>query len=84
MTRQAVSGTPRAFTWQTTALDTYDPTAGSTDAYDANGNETVTSYTVNSAGLTTGESVARAVDHEPARAHDLVTSQTFDPTRASP
>jgi len=73
MTRDAVTYSSSAFTWQTTAQDTYDAYGRVADAYDGKGNETVTSYTVNSAGLTTAEKVTNALSQS--------TSETFDPTR---
>lgn len=74
MTRTASGYASGAFTWQTTARDIYDPYGRVLDAYDANGNETVTSYTVNSAGLTTGQTVTNPLSQS--------TSQTLDPTRS--
>ena len=77
MVRQAVSGTSGSFTYQTEKRNTYDSYGRVIDAYDANGNETVTGYTVNSVGLTTGESVAAPTVSGVAH----TSSQTFDPTR---
>ena len=77
MVRQAKSGAPGSFAWQTEKRDTYDSYGRVQDAYDANGNETVTSYTVNAVGLTTGESVAAPTTSDVAH----TTSETFDPTR---
>jgi len=59
MTRQAVTYSG-AFSWQTTARDAYDQYGRVQDAYDPDGNHTVTGYTVDSAGLTTGEMSLRA------------------------
>jgi RHS repeat-associated protein len=42
------------FIWQTKTRSTYDAYGRTADTYDGNGNKTTTSYTVNSAGLTTG------------------------------
>lgn len=86
MTRQASSGASGAFTWQTEARDTYDTYGRVEDAYDADGNETVTSYTVNAAGLTTGMQVASPPTTYTNSAGTVVTtnhvsSQTLDPTR---
>ncbi|HEX3963174.1 MAG TPA: hypothetical protein VHZ03_42170 [Trebonia sp.] len=72
MTRKA-SGYSSGFTWQTTARDTYDSYGRVEDAYDGNGKETVTAYTVNSAGLTTGQTVTNPLSQQ--------TSETLDPTR---
>ena len=60
MTRKASGYTAGAFTWQTTARDTYDTYGRVLDAYDGNGNETTTAYTVNAAGLTTATKVTNA------------------------
>jgi RHS repeat-associated protein len=86
MTRRASGGTPGSFTWQTESRDTYDAYGRVEDAYDADGNETVTSYTVNAAGLTTGEAVAApATVYVNSGGTDVTTthdsSQTLDPTR---
>ena len=77
MVRQAVSGTPGSFTYQTEKRDTYDSYGRIEDAYNADGNETVTTYTVNAVGLTTGQSVAAPTVSGVAH----TTSETFDPTR---
>jgi len=77
MVRQAVSGTPGSFTYQTEKRETYDSYGRVEDDYDADGNETVTSYTVNSVGLTTGQSVAAPTVSGVAH----TTSDTLDPTR---
>jgi YD repeat-containing protein len=77
MTRKASGYSGSAFTWQTETQDTYDAYGRVLDAYDADGNETVTTYTVNAVGLTTAQSdVLPTVNHV---AH--VASETFDPTR---
>ena len=86
MLRQAVSGTPGSFTWQTEKRDTYDSYGRVANAYDADGNETATSYTVNSVGLTTGQSTAAPATTYVNSAGTTVTTQhttseTFDPTR---
>jgi RHS repeat-associated protein len=73
MTRKAAGYSSGAFTWQTTARDTYDEYGRAEDAYNGNGNETVTSYTVNSAGLTTGQTVTNPLSQ--------ATTETVDPTR---
>jgi RHS repeat-associated protein len=75
-----------AYTWQTQSRDTYDTYGRVEDAYDADGNETVTSYTVNSAGLTTGMQVADPPTTYTNSSGTVVTtthvsSQTLDPTR---
>ncbi len=55
------------------------------DAYDADGNETVTSYAVNSAGLTTGVQVAAPSTTYTSSSGTVTTthvsSETLDPTR---
>jgi RHS repeat-associated protein len=73
MTRKAVTYASGAFTWQTTARDTYDSYGRVEDTYDGNGNKTTTAYTVDAAGLTTAESVTNPLGQ--------ATSQTLDPTR---
>jgi RHS repeat-associated protein len=86
MARQAVSGTPGAFTWQTESQDTYDTYGRVLDAYDADGNETVTSYTVNSVGLTTAEQVNAPSTTYTGSSGTVTTthvsSTTLDPTRS--
>lgn len=77
MVRQAKSGTPGSFTWQTQKRDTYDSYGRVVDAYDANGNDTVTSYVLDAVGLTTGMSVAAPTVNGVAH----TTSETLDPTR---
>jgi len=74
------------YTWQTESRDTYDTYGRVEDAYDADGNETVTSYTVNSAGLTTGIQVAEPSTTFTNSSGTVVTtthvsSETLDPTR---
>ena len=86
MTRQASGYSSGAFTWPTEARDTYDTYGRVEDAYDADGNETVTSYAVNSAGLTTGIQVTAPSTTYTNSAGTVVTtthvsSQTLDPTR---
>jgi hypothetical protein len=73
MTRKAVSYTSGAFTWQTIARDTYDKYGRVQAAYDADGNETDTSYTVDSAGLTTAVKVTNPLGQS--------TSETLAPAR---
>ncbi len=85
MVRQASGYTSGAFTWQTESEDSYDTYGRVEDAYDADGNETVTSYTVNSAGLTTGIQVAAPATTYAGSSGTVttthVTSTTLDPTR---
>ena len=85
MTRQASGGTPGSFTWQTESRDVYDSFGRVTGSYDALGNETVTSYTDNAAGLTTGVSVAAPPttydDNGTTVTTTHVTSQVLDPAR---
>jgi RHS repeat-associated protein len=73
------------YTWQTESRDTYDSYGRVEDAYDADGNETVTSYTVNSAGLTTGISTAAPSTTYTGPSGTVTTqhvsSETLDPTR---
>jgi RHS repeat-associated protein len=94
MTRQAsgcssapTGSTPwQDFTWQTQAQDTYDSYGRPEDSYDADGNETVTSYTLNSARLTTGIQTAAPATTYTNSSGTVVTtthdsSETLDPTR---
>lgn len=86
MVRQAVSGTPGAFTWQTEKRNTYDAYGRVEDAYDADGNLTTTTYTVNSVGLTTADHVAVPSTTYTNSAGTAVTtthtsSTELDPTR---
>jgi RHS repeat-associated protein len=78
MTRKAADYTGGAFVWQTEKRATYDSYGRPLNVYDADGNETVTSYTANSVGLTTAESVALPTTSGIAH----TTSTTLDPTRA--
>ncbi|WP_093742803.1 polymorphic toxin-type HINT domain-containing protein [Streptomyces sp. DvalAA-14] len=74
MTRQASGYSSGAFTWQTTQRQTHDGYGRTADSYDGNGNKTATSYTVSSAGLTTGQKVVNAKSQ--------TATVTFAPTRA--
>jgi RHS repeat-associated protein len=78
MTRNATDYGAGAFTWRTTAQNTYDSTyhrlASTTNG---NGNTTTTSYTVNSAYLTTGQSVTQPTVGGVAH----TSSSTLDPER---
>jgi RHS repeat-associated protein len=60
MIRQASGYAGGAFTWQTTQRQTYDSYGRPADIYDGNGNKTSTSYTLNSAGLTTSQTATNA------------------------
>ena len=57
MTQAAKDYAGGAFTYQTTGRSRYDTYGRILDAYDGNGNKTMTAYTMNSVGLTTGISV---------------------------
>lgn len=87
MRREAVSGTPGSFNWQTQSRSTFDVYGRAEDAYDAAGNETVSSYTVNPVGLTTGETVTSpSTSYTDPTTGGVTTVQhatakTFDPTR---
>jgi RHS repeat-associated protein len=85
MTRQASGYSSGSSTWQTESQDTYDTYGRVEDAYDADGNETVTSYTVNAAGLTTGVQVAAPsttyISSSGTVTTTHVSSVTLDPTR---
>ncbi|MDH6580844.1 YD repeat-containing protein, partial [Kitasatospora sp. MAP5-34] len=78
MTRQATTYSSGAFAWRTTTRNTYDSTYHRlASVTDGNGNTTTTSYTVNSAYLTTGQSVTQPTVGGIA----YVTSTTLDPER---
>lgn len=78
MTRKATDYGTGAFTWRTTAKNTYDSTyhrlASTTTG---NGNTTTTSYTVNAAYLTTGQTVTAPTVGGVAH----TSSTTLDPER---
>ncbi|MFE3852406.1 RHS repeat-associated core domain-containing protein [Streptomyces griseorubiginosus] len=78
MTRTATDYGAGAFSWRTTAQNTYDGTyhrlASTTNG---NGDTTTTTYTVDSAYLTTGQSVAQPTVSGVAH----TTSETYDPER---
>jgi RHS repeat-associated protein len=73
MTRQAADYTGGAFTWQTSSRAKFDSVGRPTDAYDGNGNDTVTAYTTDSAGLVTGQRVTNPLQQP--------TSKTLDTQR---
>ena len=73
MVRKASGGAPGSFTWQTESRSTYDAYGHVADSYDADGNETITATTYNSAGLATGAKVTNALTQS--------TTTTLDPTR---
>ena len=78
MVRKATDYGSGAFTWRTTAQNTYDSTYHRLHtATSGNGNTTTTSYTVDSAYLTTGKTVTApsvgGVSH--------TTGETYDPAR---
>lgn len=73
MVREAADYTSGAFVWQTTSRTKYDSIGRTTDAYDGNGNDTVTAYTANAVGLTVGQTVTNALNQ--------ATSSTIDPSR---
>jgi RHS repeat-associated protein len=73
MTEQASGYSSGAFTYQITARSAYDSYGRRTASYDANGNKTATSYTMNSVGLTTGTTVTNPLGQ--------TTVSTADPAR---
>lgn len=73
MTRHASGYSGGAFTWQTQTRATYDAYGRPADGYDAGGNKTMTRYTVDAVGLTTGATVTNAKNQ--------TASTTADPTR---
>ncbi|WP_405587877.1 polymorphic toxin-type HINT domain-containing protein [Streptomyces sp. NBC_01190] len=80
MVRQASDYAGGAFTWQTIQRQTYDSYGRPVDVYDGNSNKTTTGYTVNSVGLTTGQTVKNAKLQQSsvvfATTRGLVTSAT--------
>ncbi|CAM5696744.1 GIY-YIG domain-containing protein OS=Streptomyces canus OX=58343 GN=AQI96_40750 PE=4 SV=1 [Streptomyces canus] len=78
MTRTATDYGAGAFTWRTTARNTYDSTYHrSSGTTNGNGSTTTTSYTVNAAYLTTGKTVTAPTVSGVAHTN----SSTFDPER---
>ena len=77
MVRKASGYSSGAFAWQTQKRSAYDRYGRVTAAWDADGNQTTTTYTVNNAGLTTGETVTQPSTNGVAH----VSSKTIDPTR---
>jgi RHS repeat-associated protein len=73
MVRKASGYSSGAFTWQTVARSVYDQYGRVVAAYDGNGNETSSTYTTNSVGLTTTTDVTNP-KHQTA-------STTVDPAR---
>ncbi|WP_145793482.1 polymorphic toxin-type HINT domain-containing protein [Kitasatospora atroaurantiaca] len=73
MIRQAADYASGAFTWQTAKRTTYDTYGRPLAATDANGNTTITAYTVNSVGLTTGTTITNAKNQ--------MVKTTFAPAR---
>ena len=71
-TAQATGYADGTFTYEMSTERTYDSYGRVEDSYDADGNETSTSYTVTD-GLTTAEKVENALGQ--------ITSETLDPTR---
>lgn len=57
LTRTAVSGTPGSFTWQAGNEEAYDDYGRATSSTSPLNYVTTTAYTMNSAGLTTGQTV---------------------------
>ena len=62
-----------AWVWRTKAIDTYDAYGRVLTSKDGNNTTTTTTYTLNTAGLTTAVSVTNALSQ--------TTSKTLDPTR---
>ena len=73
-TRKATAYASGTFTWQTQSAKTYDSYGRALTATDADGNETKTAYTLNSANLTTGLTSTNPLGQ--------ASSETFDPERA--
>ena len=78
MTRTATDYGSGAFTWRTTARNTYDSTYHRLHTVtNGNGNTTTTTYTVDPAYLTTGKTVTEPTVAGVAH----TTSETYDPAR---
>jgi RHS repeat-associated protein len=78
MTREATDYGTGAFSWRTTAQNTYDSTYHRlATATNGNGNTTTTAYTVNAAYLTTGQTVTQPTVSGVAH----TSSSTLDPER---
>ncbi|HEY0534997.1 MAG TPA: RHS repeat-associated core domain-containing protein [Actinoplanes sp.] len=73
MVRKADDYTSGAFAWQTTSRSKFDSLGRPTDSYDADGNDSVTSYSANSAGLVVGQTITNALGQ--------ATSSVIDPER---
>ena len=82
MIRQASGYAGGAFTWQTAKRQTYDSYGRPAITYDGNGNKTSTTYTVNTIGLTTGQTITNAKSQQAsitfATTRALATSATDD------
>ncbi|MEH0936263.1 RHS repeat-associated core domain-containing protein [Micromonospora psammae] len=76
MTQVAKDYVSGAYTWQTDERSTYDSAGRVTDSYDAKGNKTTTSYTINAANLITGTSTTNPAGH--------VSVTTMSPRRGQP
>jgi RHS repeat-associated protein len=76
MVEKASGYSGSAFSYQISTRTAYDSYGRPTTVYDANGNKTSTTYTMNSAGLTTGTIVTNALGQ--------ATSATLDPERGLP
>jgi RHS repeat-associated protein len=75
MTAKAADYTGGAWKWQTTARSSYDGIGRPTGSWDANGNNTTTTYTTNSVGLTTAKAVKNPLGQ--------TETTTLDPERGS-
>jgi len=71
MTRQASGYSAGAFTWQTKSKAKYDSVGRQTNAYDGNGNDTVTAYTADAVGLTTGMTVTNPLGQATSKTLDI-------------
>lgn len=80
MVRKAVDYIGGGFTWQTVKRATFDSVGRQTDDYDGNGNDTKTSYTVNSLGLVTGTKVTNALGQYVLTTKDVQRGLTLTST----
>jgi RHS repeat-associated protein len=80
MVRKATTWSAGAFTYQTVTRMVYDSYGRATTVYDANGNPTTTSYTMNSLGLPTGSTVTNALNQTSSTTVDTQRGLTLTAT----
>src|SRR5262249_50666590 len=80
MTERASGYAGGAFSYQVSAKNGYDSIGRLTDAYDANGNHTITSYAMNAVGLTTGVTVTNPLSQAASTTVDTQRGLTLSTT----